>query len=228
MPDPKTLAATAAYVALSATDTVLAGRDGPGARRARFVVKPLLMPALAAAFLSGTGGRGGPVRRCTTAAQAFSWGGDVALLGRGERAFLAGVGSFFAAHVAYAAGFASARGRGTDLDLSGAKAAGVLWLTTGPAMAWAAGRRSRRLAAPIAGYAAVLATMFGTSTTLDPAVSRRARSTVRAGTTLFLVSDTILGVQDFVLPEHHPALERAVMATYTAGQGLIAWGVAQA
>ena len=227
MPNPRTLAAAAAYVALSATDTVLAGRTGASARRARFVVKPLLMPTLAAAFRSGTEGTVGPVHRRTAAAQAFSWGGDVALLGRGEAAFLAGVGAFFAAHVAYVAGFASVRGRSEGLELSGAKAAGVLWLTTGPAMAWAAGRRSRRLAVPIAGYAGVLATMFGTSTTLDPAISRRARATVRAGTTLFLVSDTILGVQDFVLPAHHPVLERAVMATYTAGQGLIAWGVAQ-
>ena len=37
MPNPRTLAAAAAYVALSPTDTVLAGRTGASARRARFV-----------------------------------------------------------------------------------------------------------------------------------------------------------------------------------------------
>jgi len=228
MPTPRTLAATAAYVALAATDTVLAGRTDLAARRSRFLVKPLLMPALAVAFHEGTRGSHDPVVRRTAAAQAFSWGGDVALLGRGEKAFLAGVGSFFAAHVAYVAGFAAARPpAAAGLAPAGLKAAAALWLAAGPAMSWAAGRRSPRLAAPVAAYAGVLATMFGASTALDPALPRRARATVRAGTTLFLVSDTLLGVQDFLLTEPHPGLERAVMATYTAGQGLIAWGVAQ-
>ncbi|HET6652170.1 MAG TPA: lysoplasmalogenase [Nocardioides sp.] len=228
MPTPRTLAATAAYVALAATDTVLAGRTDRVARRARFLVKPLLMPALAVAFHEGTRAGDDPMLRRTAAAQAFSWGGDVALLGRGEKAFLAGVGSFFAAHVAYVAGFASARAPApTGPARGGVKAAAALWVAAGPAMAVAAGRRSPRLAAPVAAYAGVLATMFGASTALDPAMPRRARTTVRAGTTLFLVSDTLLGVQDFLLTEPHPALERAVMATYTAGQGLIAWGVAQ-
>jgi uncharacterized membrane protein YhhN len=229
MPTPRTLAATAVYIGLAATDTVLAGRTDHAARRSRFLVKPLLMPALAVALHEGTRGSHDPAVRRTTAAQAFSWGGDVALLGRGEKAFLAGVGSFFAAHVAYVAGFAAARPSSDagPATAAGLKAAAALWLAAGPAMSWAAGRRSPRLAAPVAAYAGVLATMFGASTALDPALPRRARATVRAGTTLFLLSDTLLGVQDFLLPEPHPALERSVMATYTAGQGLIAWGVAQ-
>ena len=44
------------------------------------------------------------------------------------------------------------------------------------------------------------------------------------GAALFLASDTILGLQKFVLRRKVPALETAVMATYTAGQGLIAAG----
>ncbi len=224
MPTPRTLAAVAAYTALSVTDSVLAGRPGPSARRARHVVKPLLMPALAAAFRSGTPRDGDRMRRGTAVAQAFSWGGDVALLGHGERAFLTGVGSFFAAHVAYVAGFSAAR---SPRPAGPARAAAGLWLATGPVMAAMARRRSPRLAGPVAAYSGVLATMFGASMALDPTLPRRARATVRAGTTLFLVSDTLLGLRMFVLDEPHPALERAVMATYTGGQGLIAWGVAQ-
>ena len=41
------LAATLGYLTLAATDTYLAGREGKAARRARYVTKPLLMPALA-------------------------------------------------------------------------------------------------------------------------------------------------------------------------------------
>ena len=47
---------------------------------------------------------------------------------------------------------------------------------------------------------------------------------MQTGAALFLVSDTILGLQEFVLGRKVPALETAVMATYTAGQGLIAAG----
>ena len=48
------------------------------------------------------------------------------------------------------------------------------------------------------------------------------------GTALFLVSDLTLGVNKFVLNDRQPRLGGVVMATYTAGQGLIAIGVAKA
>jgi uncharacterized membrane protein YhhN len=55
-----------------------------------------------------------------------------------------------------------------------------------------------------------------------------ARRTLQVGTALFLVSDSVLAVQKFLLTEPRPALESVVMATYTAAQGLIAAGVASA
>ncbi len=104
------------------------------------------------------------------------------------------------------------------------KAAGVVLLTTGPLMTWAAGRTDRDLVAPVAAYSTALAAMFAAASRLDPALSPRARRTVQAGAALFLVSDTLLALQKFVLRRPVPALETAVMATYTAGQGLIAAG----
>ena len=53
-------------------------------------------------------------------------------------------------------------------------------------------------------------------------------SNVVAGTALFLLSDLTLGVRRFVMTEPGPASDGLVMATYTAGQGLIALGVAMA
>ena len=226
MPSRRTLAAAAGYTALAAVDTVLAGKTSKSARRARYVVKPLLMPALTAAFTEATPGRTDTLRRSTAAAQAFSWGGDVALLGKGEKAFLAGVGSFFAAHAAYIAGFTSARADRLDIDPNGLKAAAAMWVTTAPVMGLAARRKSPELGLPIVGYGTILAAMFASSTALDTSIKPRARRTIKAGTALFLVSDTLLGVQKFILKEKNPALESAVMATYTAGQGLIAAGVA--
>jgi uncharacterized membrane protein YhhN len=226
MPSRRTLATTAGYAALATLDTVLASKTSKAARRARYLVKPMLMPALRTAFLEATPGRYDRLKRTTAAAETFSWGGDVALLGSGDRAFLAGVGSFFGAHVAYIAGFSSVRRRPVRLDDPGVKAAAALFLTAAPVLGLAARRKSPELALPVVAYAGVLATMFATSTMLDPTIDPRARRTIQAGTTLFLVSDSILAVQKFLLTKQHPALEAAVMATYTAGQGLIAGGVA--
>ena len=219
--------AALSYVALAAADTALAARPGKGARAARFVTKPLLMPALATAFVGATEGKGDLARRTATA-QAFSWGGDVALLGKGDTAFLAGLSSFFAGHLGYVGAFASARDRSLPALSPGVKAAGGVLATVAPVMAFAAGRQEPKLRAPVAAYSAVLASMFAASTRLDPNIPPRARRTIMAGTGLFLTSDTILATREFLVKEHSHALDAAVMATYTAGQGLIAAGVAQA
>ena len=228
MPSRRTLVVAAGYTALATADTILAGKTSKAARRARFVLKPLLMPTLSVAFSEATRGRTDTLTRSTQAAQALSWGGDVALLGSGDKAFLTGVGSFAGAHAAYITGFASRRDRARVLQHPGLKAAAAMWATTAPVMGLAAARKSRDLGRPVAGYATILATMFGASMLLDPSISANARRTIQAGTGLFLLSDSLLGVQEFLLRSHSPALESAVMATYTAGQGLIAAGVAQA
>ncbi|WP_181312674.1 lysoplasmalogenase [Nocardioides campestrisoli] len=222
----------AAYAALSVADSIAAGRRSTSARRLRHVLKPALMPALTTAFLAGT--REGPrpgtrvLHTGTAVGQAFSWGGDVALLGSGQRAFLTGVGSFFGAHVAYVGAFLSVRGAPADHDTAGLKAALAVWLTAGPVLSHAAGRKDPALRVPVAAYATILSGMFATSCMLDPALPARARRTMKAGTALFVISDTVLAAQMFLRDEPSPFLESLVMTTYTAGQGLIAAGVAQA
>lgn len=234
MPRVRTMLPSAVYVGLAIVDTVAAGNGGStAARRLRCVVKPALMPALTAAFIRGTRGSKAPdhtnvLRNATTAAQAFSWGGDVALLGTSKRSFLSGVGSFFGAHVAYIAAFLSVRGEAKDYDTAGLKVALGIWLTTAPAMGFAAGRKDPALRVPVAAYATILSAMFATSRTLDPALPPEARKALRTGTALFLISDSILAAEKFLLTKPHPLLQSAVMATYTTGQGLIAHGVANA
>jgi uncharacterized membrane protein YhhN len=223
---------TAVYAALAAADSVAAGRRGITARRLRYLLKPALMPALAVAFLDGTRdlpGRDATVLRTgTAAAQALSWGGDVALLGQGERSFLTGVGSFAGAHVAYIAVFMSMRGEGRDHHGPGLRVALGLWLTTAPLMSVASGRKDPALRVPVAAYATILAAMFASSHLLDPALPQGARRTLQAGTALFLLSDSVLAAQRFLLSEPRPVLDSVVMATYTTGQGLIAAGLAGA
>jgi uncharacterized membrane protein YhhN len=240
------LAPAAAYAALAATDTYLAGQTSPARRRLRLLTKPLLMPALMTAFERAT--REPRVEAATPAtvtppapsarrltrsgtlvAQGFSWGGDVALMSRAEPAFLAGVGAFFGGHVAYTTTFV-ANGRAltdpTDRGtaLSTALSAGSLI----PVVTWAAGRRNPRLRGPIAAYAAMITAMVTSSTRLSDDVPTQARRTVVAGTGLFLASDSLLAVRKFLMPHPQPRSDAVVMATYTAGQGLIALGLAQA
>jgi uncharacterized membrane protein YhhN len=227
---PRTLA-PAAYAALAATDTALAASASPTVRRFRLVTKPLLMPALGTAFAASLGDTegGGLLRGGTVLAQGMSGLGDIALLNKSEPAFLAGLGSFFGAHVAYTTAFASAGRPWRDRsDLGGTLGAAGLLAATAPLMGWAAGRKSATLRAPVVAYSGVLCAMFAASTRLDPDVPESTRRTLAAGTALFLASDTILGLREFVLPRRTPLTDAAVMATYTAGQGLIALGVSRA
>jgi uncharacterized membrane protein YhhN len=228
MPSRRALAA-ASFAALSVADTLLAGQTSRAAWRARVVVKPLLMPALRIAFTEATPGRYDRLTRSTKTAQGLSWAGDVALLGSGERAFLAGVGSFFGAHLAYIAGFASVRDQRAEtgpFHRPGVLAALALWVVSAPILGLAARRSDPKLALPVVAYAGVLSTMFATSTLVGPAVPPRSRRTIQVGTGLFLLSDSILGLRKFLLRGEHPVLDSAVMATYTAGQAMIAAGVA--
>lgn len=233
MPRARTVLPSVVYAALAIADSVAAGKSSTAARQLRYVLKPALMPALAAALLQGTRGRGaradtGLLRTGTAAAQALSWGGDVALLGTSERSFLTGVGSFFGAHVAYISAFLSVRGERKDYDTAGLRVALGVWLTAAPLMSVAAGRKDPALLVPVAAYATILSGMFATSRMLDPALPQGPRRTLQAGTALFLISDTVLAVQKFLLTEPPPVLESVVMTTYTAGQALIARGVASA
>jgi uncharacterized membrane protein YhhN len=215
---------TAAYAALSAADTLLVG-VGPRGRRAHYAVKPLLMPALAATLAhSGTGAPLHPAVRRALGAQTLSWGGDVALMSRDERAFLAGVASFLGAHLAYVGTF---RALGSGSPRSSAAGRAVLGVSSAlvPGNAVAAARTDARFGVPVGVYGTVLAAMAATAATLPDSPGR---SRIRAGAALFLLSDSLIGVQMFLRDEPHPALESAVMATYTAGQWLISDGVLRA
>lgn len=185
---------TALYTGLAALDTVLAatGRD----RQRRFT-KPLLMPTLLA-------GKPRPVQR----ALALGGGGDVALLGSGDVAFMAGLSSFLAGHVAWMAALRPrSTGAATPVRCAPYLAAwaglnAYLWPRTG---------RDRL---PVLIYsAALLGTALAALDTGDRAVT--------AGGALFLASDTLLALEKFAHVTA-PGHEAWVMASYTTGQALLA------
>ncbi len=225
--------ATLGYGALALTDTALAASPSPEARRLRWVTKPLLMPMLGTAFSASLAGRGvhrgGILRGGAVAGQALSGVGDIALLGGGRAAFLAGLGSFLGAHTAYTVAFSSAGRRlGDRGGIGGTLAAAGLGAALGPAMSRAAGRQAEVLRTPVLAYTAALSATVAAATRLDHRVPRRARRVVVGGASLFLASDALLGARQFLVEDPSPWWDAAVMLTYTAGQGLIALGVSQA
>lgn len=213
-----------AYAGLAALDTMLAGSRSQWAHRVRFAVKPMLMPTLAASLATAPGRS--TLRTPVLAAQAAGWIGDVALLSERRKPFLIGTGGFALGHGAYVAGFAALRTRRTRLvDETPARALAGLWAATAPVMAISAFRRDRALALPVAAYSAALTSMVISATRLDPSVP--GRRSAAAGSLLFLASDSMLGLRKFVLADPPPALESAVMATYTSGQFLLAESAAR-
>jgi uncharacterized membrane protein YhhN len=189
--------ATAVYAALAAADALLAatGRDRP-----RRLTKPLLMPVLMA-------GRDREVQR----ALALGGVGDVALLGRSETAFTAGLASFLAGHLAWIAALRQRPGGGY---LRAHPALAVPPVAAFGAMNAYLWKRTGKDRIPVAVYSAVLLAM--SLTALDSGSPRTA-----AGGTLFLASDTLLALEKFGglrLPAH----EGLVMATYATSQALLA------
>lgn len=184
------------FVGLAAVDAVLAatGRD-----RARRLTKPLLMPTL----MLGK-------ERPTQQALALGGVGDVALLGHGETAFLAGLGSFLAGHAAWLRALRP-HSRGVLGRRPAIAAPYVLaWLGLN-AYLWPRTGSNR---IPVLGYStALLGTALAAADTGDPAVT--------AGGVLFLASDALLALEKFAGVQL-PAQEGVVMATYTSGQALLA------
>ena len=236
MPRATTVLSGAAYAALAIADSVAAGRRGStAARRLRFVLKPALMPALAAAFLDGTRGARGASRHRPPPGRDGR--GPGVLLGRGpgaarhQRALVPdGVGSFSGAHVAYIAAFLSVRGLAaarTGPRHRGSRVALGLWLSAAPLLSVAAGRRDPALRVPVAAYATILAAMFATSACSTPRC-RRAREGPCRPARRCSCSPTACSPSRSSSSPSPPVPESVVIATYTAGQGLIARGVAGA
>jgi uncharacterized membrane protein YhhN len=219
---------TYAYIAAAGYDSWLAGSSHPRARRARAFTKPLLMPLLAGSLLVDERAKSSPLRTSTVVAEVFGWGGDLALMRPGTKAFALGAGSFGVGHVAYIAGFLRRRDAGASLRTDRrAQAIASLWVTTAPVLALAAAREERALGPAVAGYSGLLAAMATSAAQLDRRQPLSASRATTAGALLFLASDTLLGVRKFLWRSAPERVESVVMATYTAAQLLLARGAAR-
>jgi uncharacterized membrane protein YhhN len=192
----------AGYAVLAAADAVLAAT---GHRRLHRLVKPLLMPTLAAAC---------PDPR-TRVALGLGGLGDIALEGSSPATFTAGLSAFLVGHTAWITALRPLDGSGRlrrnpVLALPHLAAFGALnaflWRRTGP----------DRL--PVLVYSGVLVGMALVA--LDSGSTRAA-----AGGTLFVLSDTLIALDRFA-DLRLPGQDGLVMATYAAAQALLASGAA--
>jgi uncharacterized membrane protein YhhN len=180
--------------------------------------KAVLMPLLALAVVLLVRPMRGPALTPTLtllAALALSWGGDVLLSFPGDAWFVAGLASFLLAHVAYIVLFLRMpRARRRPPAWSYAYWAWMI-VVLGLLLPHAGA-----LAAPIVLYAAAIGTMA-------MCASMHGRW-VAIGGAFFVVSDSLLAFGRFLPGYEFAAHDFAVMSTYLAAQGLIAWGVVAA
>ena len=177
--------------------------------RIEYVAKPAVMVALLGAALALD-----PVdhaqRWWFVAALVLSLAGDVFLLPKPD-AFVAGLGSFLLAHVAYIAGFAQV-GEVTEGDLMAVSVvlipiAAVAFVVHGAVL-----RTDPSLRIPVLLYIAVIAAMVAWSIVAGDAIGI-------AGAALFATSDSVLALNRFHRQWRHAGI--TVMITYHVAQVLL-------
>ena len=206
------LLTTAALVAVG--DWWAVQTDRRGAERWAKPTTMLLLVAVAATW----GEPAGDVRAWLVVGAVLGVVGDVALLGTGETAFMVGLSSFAAGHLAYAVAAVSA-GFDPVWTLPGlvvmAGLLGYRFLTHTVAGAHRAG--GSVLAGAVVVYAIVISVMvvtaWGTGLVL-----------AGVGATCFAVSDWVLGHRRFAGPL--PGGRLTIMIPYHVGQALLIVGLA--
>jgi uncharacterized membrane protein YhhN len=150
--------------------------------------------------------------------------GDFALSRKGEAAFMAGLGSFALAHLAYAAVFVGIDGRLALFDLSAPRWLGLaaLVIMAQSTVIWLL-PHTGGLKRPVAAYVAIISAM-GLAALHLPGTHGLAM----LGAGLFVASDLVLSVELFRMQDgsaNARIASHAVWPLYWIGQGLILVGI---
>lgn len=172
--------------------------------------KPLLMPLLIAAFLFSLPRIRSELALLGTLALLFSWTGDITLSSPGDLGFLIGLAFFLLAHIAYIILFLR------RLRTRRARPAALVYLVWWVALVVVLAPHLGTLLIPVAVYGLVLGTMG--------AIGLSCNRWIAVGGALFVASDTLLGLNRFLPGFDLWQVDTAIMLTYLAAQGLIAYG----
>ena len=207
----------AAAMVVAVGDWVAVAR---GAKRAEYVLKPLVMVVLIAAAIALRPGNPTAVSGFTIVALALSLAGDVFLM-LPRNLFVDGLASFLLAHVAYVGAF---NPTAPPLGATLVGAAVVLAVGVPLFLRMVRGMRASgqdRLVVPVAIYLAAIGAMVvsAIATVARPDWDAWHTAFANAGAALFFASDSLIGWRRFVRPIRHGDL--AVIVTYHLAQALL-------
>jgi len=210
-PPVRTAIAFAPYAAVGAVHVVskfaeLAAVDA--------FTKPLLMPLVLVGMLFALPRRRSALALLASMGIVFSWLGDVLLQDPGDAGFLLGLGAFLLAHIAYLL-----------LIIRHLRMRRFSWLMPLYALWWLAlvlvlAPHLGTLLVPVAVYGLVLGAMA--------AFAASGSRWLLAGGALFVVSDTVLGLNRFLPGFELWQVHTVIMFSYILAQGLIAFAVVRA
>ncbi|MGW2371458.1 lysoplasmalogenase [Kitasatospora sp. NPDC001683] len=199
----------------AATSAAHLGSILSGASVLRNATKPALMPLLAAHSVSAAAAAGREASKLLVPALLASAGGDVLLQLKNDTAFLAGMGSFAAAHVCYVTMFVQ---RGALTDRRRALVVAAAYATAWVGLVGQLWPDLGELKVPVAGYSLLLTSTAVTSAGLGWRTG--------LGGALFLLSDTLIATQ-LAKWRELPGHQFWIMATYVLAQYLLASGILQ-
>ena len=211
------VAAVANWVAVAGN---AAGADGealghgdyavePWRRRLEYVAKPAALAALVAVALA-LAPADATVRAWFVAALVLSLAGDVLLMLPSDR-FVAGLGAFLLAHLAYVGGLLADGVTATGLAVGLVVVAGAVAVVGVPLLRGVR-RSAPGMAGPVGAYVVVISAM------VLCAVGTRDALAI-AGAAAFYASDALIGLTRFVRPAVWAPL--AIMVSYHVGQALL-------
>ncbi len=173
--------------------------------------KPLLMLTLLAALLFALPRWRTEVALLASLALVFSWAGDVGISSSGDLSFLIALGFFLVAHVFYIVLFLR------KLRKRRLSPWGLVYLAWWVALVAILAPHIGPLLIPVAIYGLVLGAMG--------AIALSCHRFIAIGGAVFVVSDTILGLREFLPGFELWQVHFVIMLSYLVAQGLIVFGI---
>jgi uncharacterized membrane protein YhhN len=191
--------------------------------------KPLLMPILLVLFLLNAKNNPSKERLFFIGALTFSLAGDVFLMFRREDLFVFGLASFLIGHIAYILSF-NGRIKAANVSMIQKVFTSLPFLVFVLAFLWIlypyimAKPETEPLFGPVSVYASVIALMGFTSFLRKKGVTDFGFWAVFGGAVLFMISDSCIAINKFIMDEQMPYKGLVIMSTYGIAQYLMTIG----
>jgi len=195
----------------------------------RIISKVLLMPLLAWLYLANQPTNPARKNYGIVLALACSWLGDIFLLGSTPLFFMLGLSSFLTAHIFYIALFSKQMDRSSTWNHRLIAVLPFL-IFVGLFLSYLNGylhasEESQKMILPVTVYALVIALIGFMSRLRKNVVDNVSFQLSFAGSLLFILSDSCIAINKFVLNDRMPFATAIIMTTYCIAQLLIITGM---